>query len=783
MKVTYNWLKEFVNIDIPAWDLAQKLTSAGPEVTGIKNIGINPDNRDKIILARVSAIEAHPLADNLRIVTAMSFRNTYSLVTNSRSLEKGFHVVIALPGTILPNGMKISEAVIKGEKSQGMILAKEHLNLEDKSQDIWNLGKDEKKAKLEFETYSEEDFLLEVELTSNRSDCLSVIGIAREVAAILDKELTIPLPPSFEMNEEIPDISIDDRNLCPRYSARVLRGIKVAESPEWIKRKLELCGIRAINNIVDATNYVLLEIGHPMHAFDLSKLDGERILVRKAENAETVKTLDGQERTLDDSMLLITDGKKAVALAGIMGGENSSVNTDTTDILLESAYFDPVAIRQTSKKLGLRTEASYRFERTADWGITVGAIERATEIILLTCVPAISKVRDEYVNIFKDKIINVKADYVSLKLGIKMTLRAIESILKRLKFTILAKREDALEIKVPTFRSDISRVIDIVEEAARIYGYNNIPQNMFRPPVDMESLIHKSDEENFLREILRGQGFTEAYTVSFTGENELDIFKTGSDNLLKLQNPLSADATIMRNYLFMGLLRAVEYNVKNAYIDEARFYEIGRTFNKKKNSFIETKKAGFALYGEKYDFYRASGLLEYILMKTGVRKIDFKKSSYKFLHPINSAEAVVEGKIIGFAGEVHPDILEKLDLRGNVYVCELETAPLKEYLNRDRQLAEVSKFPPNGRDISLVINDEIPSRGIMLEIGTFNEWIQDIKFVDLFKGPQIGKNKKSVTFSITFQSRERTLTDDEVNSIMEKLSANLKEKYGAELRE
>ncbi|MGA2142768.1 MAG: phenylalanine--tRNA ligase subunit beta [Brevinematales bacterium] len=783
MKVTYNWLKEFVPIDIPVEELSQRLTGVGPEVTGIKKIGISPDNINNIFLAKISDIQPHPQSGSLKIATASAGRNTYNLISNSKALEKGVYVVIAVPGTVLPGGAVIQEAVIKGEKSEGMILAREHLCLEEKSQDIWILGKDEKKARSFFEIYTEEDYLLEIELTSNRSDCLSVIGIAREIAAMLDKELHIPSPSAYETTEEIPDITIEEKNLCPRYSARVLRGIRVDESPEWLKRKLELCGIRAINNIVDATNYVLLETGHPMHAFDIARLEEGRIVVRKAEAGEKIRTLDGLPREIDERMLVIADGKKPVAIAGIMGGENSHVIQDSADILLESAYFDPVSIRRTAKKLGLRTEASYRFERTADWGITVSAIERATEIIMMTCTPAVSRVRDEYVNIFKDKIINVKADYVSSKLGIKMPLRTIESILKRLRFTILAKREDALEVKVPTFRSDVSRVIDIVEEAARIHGYNNIPQNMFRPPIDIEGLRGRKDEELFLRENLRGQGFTESYNFSFTNENETAFFKTGEENLLKLQNPLSGDATLMRNYLFPGLLKTIEYNAKSAYIEEARFYEIGRTFHRKKNNFTETRKAGFVMFGSGYDYYSVTGILEYLILKTGVKKIDYKRITLPFLHPVNSAEIYALDKAIGFAGEVHPDIALKLDLRFPAYICEIDTSRLKELLDLETDLKDISRFPPTGRDISIIVNDDLLSRGLMLEIEGFHEWIRNVKYTDLFKGKQIGENKKSVTFSILFQSSEKTLTDDEVNNVMTKLIGMLKEKYGALIRE
>jgi len=783
MIVNYNWLKEFVDIDIPVSELGTLLTSAGPEVVAIKNVGISEKNKDKILLGKIAEINKHPSADNLKICTVSFENGKRQIITNSKNVEKGKHVVFALPGVVLPCGIEIKEVLIRGEKSEGMLLAKEQLNLEEKSNDIWILNADPKIAKSEFELYTQEDYVIEIELTANRSDCLSVVGIAREIAAILGKELKFNTPVIQETIDEIPDISIEEKNLCPRYSARILRGVKITESPDWIKRKLEICGIRSINNVVDATNLVLLEYGHPMHAFDLDKLEEQRIVVRKAQKGEVFITLDGQKHHLDSNMLMIADGKKSVALAGIMGGENSQVTESTSNILLESAYFDPISIRKTSKKLGLKTEASYRFERTADWGITVPAIERATEIILMSCTPQISKIHDEYVSLIKDKIINIKADFINSKLGINLTLREIETILKKLKFTVAARRSDTLEIKVPTFRSDISSPIDIAEEVARIYGYNNIPQNYFKPPVDVESLMPREVPEDKLREIFCGLGFTEVYNYSFTNENELKKFFIFEESILKLQNPLTNEGTIMRNYLFPGLVKTVEFNVKNAFLHHSRFYEIGHTFHKSKASTSEEKKCGFILYGRDYDYYSASGTIEYILQKFRMENFYLDRTNLPFLHPLNSTLILYNEKEVGFTGEIHPDILEKFDLRCPAFIGELNVSLLSEALNLKTDIRPVSKFPPSTRDLSVVISEELLSRNIMLKIKSFHNWIVSVEFIDLFKGEQIGKGKKSVTFSITFQSPEKTLTDDEVNGVMEKIIAMLKESFGAELRE
>jgi phenylalanyl-tRNA synthetase beta chain len=782
MKVTYNWLKEFVHFDLSPRELANKLTLAGPEVAGIKKVGVDKENSSQILLTKVIEVKNHPQSELLKLVSVSAQKNNYSIVSNSKNLEKGHFVVLGLPGTVLPNGQEIKEAVIKDEKSEGMLLAKEHLNLEEKSADIWILGKEEKNALSLFAAYSEEDFILEIELTANRSDCLSVIGIAREISAITGKELHLPKTEIPATIEDIPNIEIRERNSCPRYSARILKKIEIKDSPDWMKKRLELCGIRPINNVVDVTNYVLLEYGHPMHAFDLDKLEGKKIIVRSASAGEHFKTLDGQDHTLSKEMLVIADGKKTVALAGVMGGENSEILDSTKDILLESAYFDPLSIRKTSRKTGIKTESSYRFERTADWGVTVSALERATELLQATCSPQISKIHDEYVNIFKDTIINVKADFISSKIGVDLSLKEIESILKRLLFSILAKREDSLEVKVPTYRSDISKSIDIVEEVARIYGYNNIPQNSFKPAIDITSLSPRKDIQEKLREILPAQGFTEIYQTTFTNEEELKKFLSYGQDVLKLQNPLSNDASLLRNYLFCGLLKTCDYNVKTAYRDNIRLFEIGRTFTKKKDGDSEAQKIGLILYGKDENYYKASGIVEWITKMAGGKNLSYKNAALPFLHPANSALVFLDNTPLGFVGELHPDISQKLDLRYPVYIAELELLPLDQAINQSQEIKPFSKFPPVSRDISLVVDDPVMGRDLMQTIETFHPWIVNARFVDLFQNLQLGVNKKSLTFSITFQNLEKTLNDKEVNDVMEKLIEKLSSQYKAYLR-
>ncbi len=779
MKITYNWLKEFVNFKNSPQDIATILTSMGPEVVSIKPIGITHENSDKILLTKVLEVKKHPNADNLKIITLESGKK--QVITNSQNISKDDYVIYAKPDTILPNGFNVKKVAIKSIESDGMLLAKEHLNLEEKSSDIFILGKDKKKAEFLFNLYCEEDYLFEIELTANRSDCLSVLGIARELSAALNLPLNIPLPVIEANLDEIPVVEVIDDENCPRYSARILRDVKVMDSPEWIKRKLELCGIRAINNIVDATNYILLELGHPMHAFDLNLLEGEKICVRKAFKNESITALDGVKYELSNEMLVIADDKKPVAIAGIMGGEYSGVVENTKNILLESAYFNPLSIRKTAKKLGLRTESSYRFERGTDWEITTKAIERATEIIMLTCSPKISRIRDEYNNVFKDRIIKVRADFVSEKIGVSFSLKDLEQLLKRLHFTVVSKEKDFLEVKIPSFRADVSRQIDIVEEISRLYGYNNIPQNNFKPPIVVKNLGFKRDIYWLLRDTLLNYGFTECYNYSFCGEDDVKIFGLNQDEMIKLQNPMSADISLLRPYLTVNLMKTLDYNIKSVYKNDLRLFEYGRTF-KKKNKTVEKKVFCGIMYGKNYDYYNISGVVEGLLDKVAKKRIDYERIELSFLHPINSAKIKFDGKDIGFVGEIHPDVREKMDIKGSVYVFELEVEDLIEYLDKSFKVQKFSKLPPVMRDLSIVVNKNIIARSIMNEIALSSELIKDVEFKDIFESSQIGPENKSLTFSITFSHPERTLTDEEVNSIVNDVVNKLKEKFNAELR-
>lgn len=782
MIVTVNWLKEYVKCKQETSELAEGLTMMGLEVEEIVPVGIPAGQKDRILLSRVMQVNPHPQSDRLKVCKIKNKADSFTVVTNSTRICKGDFVVHAQPGAVLPGGTEVTTAMLKGVESEGMLLARESLNLEPKSEDIWIAGSDDKTAEEEFRTWAQEDAVLHIELTANRSDCLSVIGVARELAAMVNEELQIPRLELKTDFEEKPHVRIEERNLCPRYSSRILKGVRIMPSPSEVQRRLSLCGIRPINNIVDATNYVLLEFGHPTHAFDLSRLAGGEINVRRAQEGEKFTTLDGQVHKLKKTDLVIADAEKSVALAGIMGGQNSEILDTTTDILLESAYFDPVAIRTTSRRLGIRTESSYRFERTADWGITPTALTRVAELILLTSPAQVSALNDQYVNMIKDTVITLKTSFVNQKLGIQLTTRQIEELLVRLQFIISVKRDDNLEVKVPTFRSDIYRPIDLVEEIARVFGYNNIPENRFMPPVDTDGLSRRDSVNERIKQVLYGLGLTDVYNYPFTHQQELIDLGIQEKTVIPVTNPLTQESTHLRNYLFPGLLRNAAYNYKRNPVEEIRFFELGHVFQQEAGDYFDLPKLGIMISGRTARYSDLLGIVERLLARICQDRVSYKPRKRDFLHPVNAVDISLGGRDLGLAGEIHPDLVEKAESRYPVFVAELHLPPLQDLYDEPLRLNDVSRFPSTSRDLSLVVANAVLARDIANTMAGFHDWIQDVQIVDLYQGTGIPAGSKSLTFSLILQAPEKTLTDQEVNHLVEDLVKLLHQKFKAELR-
>ncbi len=782
MIVTVNWLKEYVKCKLPVKDIASGLTMMGLEVEEIVPVGIQKENADLILLSKVVSVDPHPNADRLKVVKIKNKKDHFKLVTNSTHITKGDYVVHAQPGARLANGVEISAAKLKGVESQGMLLPREFLGLEEKSDDIWILGHDDKIAEQEFAVWTRADHVFHIELTSNRSDCLSVIGVARELAAMLGEEVDIPRVDLKNDLDEIPNIKIEARNLCPRYSARIMREIKIQPSAPEIRRKLSLCGIRPINNVVDATNYVLLEYGHPTHAFDLNRLAGEEINVRAATKKEKFVTLDGQKHELTEKDLVIADGEKAVALAGIMGGQNSEILDNTQNILLESAFFDTIAIRSTSKRLGIKTESSYRFERTADWGITPMALARVAEIILQSTPAKVSALNDQYVNMIKDTVITLKTSFVNQKLGIELTTKEIEDMLSSLQFIISVKRDDNLEVKVPTFRSDIYRPIDLVEEVARVYGYNEIPENRFMPPVDLEGLSQKVNVKERIKEVLYGLGFSDSYNYPFTHVAELEAMNINEKTVIPVANPLTNESTHLRNYLFPGMIKTAVYNYNHAPFTNLQMFEIGHVFQQEAGDYFDMPKLGIMLSGKDCTYADMLGVIERLIERIVQAPVKYSSRKRDFFHPVNAVNISVNGNDLGFAGEIHPDITHKIDSRYPLFCAELHIPPLQNLYDQPLILKDISRFPATSRDLSLIVPVKVLAKDIENTLASFHEWITEVRFIDLYKGANMDADKKSLTYSISLQDAARTLTDTEVNGLMESLLEKLKKDYKAELR-
>jgi len=647
-----------------------------------------------------------------------------------------------------------------------------------------------------------EDFkgspVLEIEVTSNRPDCLSYLGIAREVAALYGR--TVRKPPQKDKltisPERIPyEIVIKDPILCPRYVALLLDGVKVADSPAWMQARLEASGMRPLNNVVDITNYVLLEMGHPLHAFDFHKLRQAKIVVAPAVSGEKIQTLDGVVRQLDEQMLLINDGEGGVAIAGVMGGLNSEISSTTTHVLLESAYFDPGSIRRTSKKLGLSTEASYRFERGADWDNTIPAIARACflmEQITGGCIAG--SLKDIYPKKKEPVRIRLNGDHANSLLGVKLEAEFIESTLERLGFQLEAQGENIWTVTCPTYRADMEVEADLIEELARFYGYQNIPATL-PPSKSIGSHSPTFLVENAIRNILIGQGYSEAINLSFANEQDHREFPPLEGERIAVRNPLTEDTQYMRTSLIPSLVRSAKRNF-NYGQNQVLLFEIGKVYYKgphgapsERNAIGILGTGGFV--GQNwanptavYDFFHMKGVLVALLRGIRIRTFDVEPiSGMTWLNPAEAAVVKISGESIGVLGALAPELQDKYKLRQVIYLAELDFDRLIPYAFPPIQFQPLPKYPSVERDVSILVGKELAyqalSRGIL---GLQIPELVGLDLIDVYEGEKIPPGKVSLTLRFTFQDRERTLTVDRVQGFIDTILSFLLKTYGAELR-
>lgn len=789
MKLSTNWLKQYVDFDWSAAELAERLMMAGIEVEGIQAHGAS---FDKIVTAKILSSEKHPNADRLSVCRVTDGTAERQIVCGAKNYKVGDIVPLALPGCTLPapspdgKPFTIKESKLRGVDSQGMMCSPKELGLAEDAQGLMILPEETPVGVPFAQIAGGCDTVLDLEITPNRPDWLSVIGVAREVAALTGHPLKSPEIKLAAVDEPIEaTVRIDDPDLCPRYTARIIRGVKIGPSPRWMQEALEKSGIRAINNIVDITNYVLLECGHPLHAFDYNLLAGHEIVVRRAVQGEGLRTIDGKMRALTPDMLVIADAERAVALAGIMGGVNSEINEKTVDVLLESAYFHPPSVRATSKKLGLGSESSYRFERGADIGICDWASRRAAALMAELAGGRVSKeALDVYPKPFAKRSVALRYERVNKLLGVQIEPSRVESMLQGLGLEMTASDASQSTWSIPTHRVDLEQEVDLIEEVCRIYGANNIPSVTHGAAPGESAQDANYDFHMRLRRLATALGFDEAtnYTLLRPEAQDGEGFR--------MANPLSEDYSVLRTSLLPGLLATVAHNVGHKNSD-LRLFELGRVFA---NDASERTVIGFLLTGRRdgrsweggqpplCDVYDLKGAIEALLGQLDVEGVTVESSN-------GSATLKLGRETLGSFCEVDPARTAPLKIAAPVYYAELDTQRLESASPKMKRFTPLPQFPAIVRDIAMVLEETKTHQEILGAIqqayreATKEKWLENVVVFDIFRGGNVPPGKKSMAYSLTYRSHERTLTDAEVNAIHEKLKSALKKLLNCEIRE
>lgn len=797
MLISINWLKDFVDIGKTSpKKLGELLTMHTAEVEKVDDFS---GKFKKMVVGKILKIRKHPNADKLKIVETDIGKKTLQIVCGGKNLRENMLVPVALPGAEIKwhgegEPVELKSTKIRGVKSEGMICAGEEIGLE-KSQEqcIMDISYTNEKAGTALaKALNLDDAVLEIENKSltHRPDLWGHYGIAREVAAILEKSLQPFKPPDIQKpkpsNREKLDIQVENTKLCPRYCGILIKNIKIAKSPQWMQSRLQATGYRPINNIVDITNYVMAELGQPLHAFDIQLLN-KGIIVRNAKPKEKIKTLDGEEHILDEDMLVIADHEKAVALAGIMGSENSEINEKTAAIIIESANFDPVSVRKTSQKLNLRTESVQRFEKSLDPHLAETAIKRTVELILNISPQA--EIASDLIDIknFEDKKIKVKLNLsrVNSKIGKKIPKETVMKILKSLEFSINQQKNE-LQVEIPSFRAtkDIDIEDDLVEEIARIYGYENIKTALPDLPIKLPIVNRERHLKHQARTILSlGLGFIETSNYSFYGEAEVEKCRLHEKNHVRLKNFLSSDQTHLRTSLLPNILKNIPQNTKN--YDKFKIYEIGRVYHEIGEYMPKEEKYIAGIIVSKTEkkelFYDAKGYAEEFLKRLKIDQPKFEEAKNKpsYTHPAKCIDIYVQKKQIGQVFELHPAIAQNFEIQSEVAAFEINFSLLASLPQIETKYKPLPKFPGLEFDISVIVNSKKTVKEINETIQKSEKnLIQKIELFDIFEDESIGKDKKAFAFHILLQSDERTLTDYEMTKVREKVCRNLEKVEG-----
>lgn len=800
MKAPFSWLKEYVDIDCTAEVLKDKLFSCGFEVEEMVYVA---KHINRIVTCKILSIEKHPNADKLSVTQVDAGQyGKLQIITAATNIFVGAIVPVALDGSTLFNGEQIKAGELRGLPSQGMFCSGEELGITDDWYDGASVNgilifKEDYPLGVEAkEILQLEDVMFDINVTANRPDCQSILGLAREVAAVLNKPLKMP-DLTYAVDEKTStlntiNVSNNAYDLCPRYMAKYVKDIKLGQSPLWLKRRLFSMGIRSINNIVDITNYVLLEIGQPMHAFDLADLDSSQIIVRRATENETITTLDEKEFKLSQDNLVICDAVKPVAIAGVMGGLNSEIKETTNNVIFEAAKFARDNVRKTSRNLGQRTDSSSRFEKGVDFYSVDAGLNRALNLIsTLNCGTIACDGYDLHAEEINEKVINTKISKINAVLGIDVPEKDIVDILTRLNFGVKVCGDD-IEVTVPLYREDMESYPDIAEEIIREYGYDYIQPTLLKTSaITNGGLTDEQIKIESLKELLIGYGFNEMINYSFVSEKEYDLYGFDKNSeqfkFIKLLNPLGEDLAVMRNSLLPSAVRAAAYNL-NRKNYEGRLFEFAKVYNPKQLPLeelpIEKQILSFVLFGETEDFFTTKGVVDGILNNFCFgADIQYRPSTKGFLHPTRSADVFVGGVCVGYFGQIHPSITETLDVDKPIYGGEIFYEELKNCFNDKITFKQISKYPIIERDLAVILDANIPCADVINTIKrSAGDFLDNVSLFDVYQGAQIGENKKSMAFNLIFVSYERTLNVEEIDLAIKNILTALQTELGAELR-
>lgn len=795
MLISLDWLKQYVDIkeDIP--QLENALTMIGQEVEAIDIQGKHLDN---VVIGQITEYGKHPNSDKLTLLKVnVGDEEELQIICGAPNHKLGDKVVVAKIGAILPGDFKIKKSKIRDVESFGMLCSQVELGVGEDGDGIIILPEDAPIGE-EYRKYAGlDDVIFELEITPNRPDCLSHIGIAREVAAYYGRKVKYP---SYTLSEVIDSVNnyakvrVEDKERCKRYMGRVIRNVTVAESPEWLKKRIRAMGLKPINNIVDITNFVMFEYNQPMHAFDLDKLENSTVVVRAAENGEKITTLDGVERELVNGELVIADEVKPIAIAGIIGGQATQIEPETKNVFLEVAYFTPDNIRKSAKKLGIVTDSGYRNERGLDIENLPEVIDRAAALIAeVASGEVLDEVIDKYIEKPQKFEIPLNLTKLNTFIGKKLEFDTVGKILSNLGLGIKTLSQDMLLITPPTYRTDLTRPEDLYEEVIRMYGFENIEAVM--PVEDIESGLKDSkiSVADNLKEILKEIGLHEVINYTFIPREALDILKI-KDKVIEISNPLSEDMVIVRPTLIYSLLANIRDNFNRNQFD-LRFFEVSKVFAPAEELANEDLRICVAIAGrpertlwnpkpKAYDFYTMKGYVEKLLEYMGINRYKLERSSNENFHPGRSADIKIGNDVIGTFGEVHPDVLEAMDIkRERAYVADIDLARAEKYIKSAVKYERIVKYPEVTRDLAIVMDKDILVGNMVEDLKRVSPLIEKIEIFDVYEGEKIDADKKSVAISIVLRNKVKTLEEKEINDVVTKVLDTISKKYRGEIRQ